>query len=229
LANPGRRPPTVFIIASDQHRNGKTLFARLLADYLMLDGLDPFLIDTDAPEGPLRARFPGRTQLADFARTQGQIKIFDTILNARGRDYVIDLTAKHTQGFFETVTSLGFFTEARKQGFFITVFFIVDKQGDSLKQARALNEREDISLFVPVRNLFVGSAWPEADWAFTMPVIDDAILTSISRRHFSLREYVLGDMQGLPYAQDVPLKRFIYQVMQGFNDLDSIIRLRTVI
>ena len=46
--------PTVYITASDQHRNGKTLLARLLADYLLLDGRDPFMIDTDAPDGPLR-------------------------------------------------------------------------------------------------------------------------------------------------------------------------------
>jgi len=32
---------TVYIICSDQHRNGKTLLARVLVDYLMLDGRDP--------------------------------------------------------------------------------------------------------------------------------------------------------------------------------------------
>ena len=71
--------PTIYVVVSDQHRNGKTLLARLLSDYLLLDGRDPFLFDTDAPDGPLRNFFPGRTALADFAAIRGQMKLFDTI------------------------------------------------------------------------------------------------------------------------------------------------------
>ena len=95
--------PTVYITASDQHRNGKTLLARLLADYLMLDGHDPFMIDTDAPDGPLRSYFPGRTALADFSQMQGQMKLFDTIMASPGRDYVVDLPVRHMEGFFKAV------------------------------------------------------------------------------------------------------------------------------
>src|SRR6266536_1639408 len=109
--------PCVYIICSDQHRNGKTLLARVLVDYLMLEGRDPFVIDTGYPDGPLRIHFPGRTALVDFSTVRGQMKVFDTILGSPGRDYVIDLTADETQRFCEVEIELGFFAEARRQGF----------------------------------------------------------------------------------------------------------------
>src|SRR5260221_14699743 len=91
--------PSVYIIGSDQHRNGKTMLARVLVDYLMLDGRDPFAIDAGFPLGPLRNHFPGRTALVDFETVRGQMKVFDTILGTPGRDYVIDFTADQTQRF----------------------------------------------------------------------------------------------------------------------------------
>jgi hypothetical protein len=218
--------PTVFIVASDQHRNGKTLFARILTDYLLLDGRDPFVIDTDAPDGPLRAYFPGRTQLADYANVQGKIKIFDTILTSIGRDYVIDLTARHTDAFFDKAAELGFFAETAKLGYRIIVFFIVDADAASLKKARALQESLEVDLFVPVRNQYIGSAWPEDEGSFNIPALDQAIVKVISGRRFSLRAYVLGDPQNLDNAMDLPLKRFIYEIMQNLNNLEPTISLK---
>jgi hypothetical protein len=220
------RPPTVTIVASDQHRNGKTLLARMLGDYLLLDNLDPFLIDTDAPDGPLRTYFPGRTLLADFTKTKGQIKIFDTILGSTGRDYVIDLTSTHTKDFFEFSQALDFFSEARKRGFFIVVMFIVDNSYESVSHARSIEEKAGVNMVVPVRNDFVGSYWPEDEWCFRVPALDPAIFVEIAQRRFSLREFVMGDLQTLPKQHDMELKRFVYQVMQGFNDLEQIIKLR---
>ena len=95
--------PTIYIVASDASRNGKTLLARLVVDYLLLDGKDPFIFDTDAPDGPLRQFFPGRTALADFEKMPGRMKLFDTILTSPGRDYVIDLPQRHMQPFFKAV------------------------------------------------------------------------------------------------------------------------------
>src|SRR5882724_10038799 len=109
--------PCVYIVCSDQHRNGKTLLARVLVDHLMLEGRDPFVIDAGLPEGPLRTHFPGRTALVDFSTVRGQMKVFDTILGSPGRDYVIDLTADQTQRFSEAAIELGFFPEARRAGY----------------------------------------------------------------------------------------------------------------
>jgi hypothetical protein len=221
--------PTVYIIASDQTRNGKTLLARMLADYLLLDGRDPFLFDTDTPDVPLRGYFPGRTQIAEFGHVQGQIRIFDTILASTGRDYIIDLAARDRLSFFEKATEMAYASELSTLGYQVMVFFIVDHNLDSLNAFKPLTRSFAADLIVPVRNAFVGSAWPDGSDAFNIPLLAEPVMRFISDRHFSLREYILGDPQNLPESMDLSLKRFVYVVMQAFTDLEprvSLTRLR---
>jgi hypothetical protein len=214
--------PTIYIVASDQHRNGKTLLARLLVDYLMLDGRDPFVIDTDAPDGPLRNFFPGRTALADFAAITGQMKLFDTILASPGRDYVIDLPARHTENFFAAERDLRFFKECKKQGFRVFLFFIVDQSFGSLKAAQTLQHYPGVDLFVPVRNMLVRSNWPEDDGALTMPYLAAPLASAISNRRFSFRAFVQGDTQGLAPDAVPPLQNFLYEVLNNLSNLEPV-------
>jgi hypothetical protein len=217
--------PTVYIVASNQHRNGKTLLARLLVEYLMLDGHDPFAIDTDAPTGPLRVFFPGRTQLADFRLIQGRMKVFDTILAGPGRDYVIDLPQRNTQPFFDALQDLNFFAATKEAGFRVFVFFIVDRSPISVRAARETAEIEGINLFVPVLNAHVGSSWPAEDGSMLMPELPQDIITYIMDRRFSLREFVMGDDQNLPYEMVLPLKSFLYEVLQSISNLEPVLTL----
>ncbi|MFO1033787.1 MAG: hypothetical protein U1E15_06850 [Hyphomicrobiales bacterium] len=219
--------PTVHIVCSDQHRNGKTLLARLLVDFLMLDGRDPFCVDTDAPDGPLRTFFPGRTALADFAAITGQMKLFDTILASPGRDYVIDLASRHLDRFFQTAADLDFFAECHKAGFRIFVFFIVDNSFSSLKAAYALQRTAGVDLFVPVRNMLVRSHWPENEGALTLPFLAAPVASAIANRRFSLRSFVNGDPQGLAPDMEQELRAFLYEVLNGLNGLEPLRALPT--
>ncbi len=218
--------PTVYIIASDNTRNGKTLLARMLADYLLLDGHDPFLIDTDVPDAPLRTYFPGRTQVADFANVQGQMKIFDTILASTGRDYVIDLKAEHTHAFFQTANELNFSAELATHKFRTFVFYIVDHSLSSLNAYKSLVRGYKADLHVPVRNLSVGSALPEGEGAMDIPVLSEDLVRFVSQRRFSVRQYVLGDRQNMPDELDIAFKRFVYAMMQSFTDLEPLASLK---
>jgi hypothetical protein len=220
---------TIYITASDQNRNGKTLLARVICDYLLLDGKDPFIIDTDAPEGPLRVFFPGRTALADFDKMQGRMKLFDTILAGPGRDYVVDLPQRHMADFFKVAYDLAFFTEARRQGFRVIVFFVVDRTLASLKAAKHIFEEKGIDLFVPVKNENVGSVWPPEEGALVLPALPRQVAIAIVDRRFSLRNFVLGDDQGLEGHDKLALNQFLFQVLGGLNSLDveiSLARLR---
>lgn len=220
--------PTVYITASDQHRNGKTLLARLLADYLLLDGRDPFMIDTDAPDGPLRNFFPGRTALADFAIMPGQMKLFDTIIASPGRDYVIDLPARHTDGFFQAVTELNFFEELKKLGFRIIVFYIVDRQPASLRAAKIIQKFPNIDLFVPVENQHVGSFWPKSEGDLVIPALPQALAIAIADRRFSLRGFVLGDTQHIAEEYQPILSNFLYEVLNNLGNLEPLVSLQNL-
>ena len=91
----------VFIVCSDHARNGKTLLARVLVDFLLLEGRDPFCFDLGHPDPALRQYFPGRTAALDFAQAGRSGRLFDTMLARGGRDYVIDLSAQHLALFCE--------------------------------------------------------------------------------------------------------------------------------
>jgi hypothetical protein len=225
---PVANTPTVYITASDQHRNGKTLLARLLADYLMMDGRDPFMIDTDAPEGPLRSYFPGRTALADFAHMQGQMKLFDTILGSPGRDYIVDLPARHMEGFFKATSELDFFTETKKAGFMVILFFIVDRSAASLKAAHAHEHLAGIDLFVPVINEYVGSNWPRQDGAMLIPALPQSLAFAISEKRFSLRSFILGDSQGIAEELRPILTSFVFDVLSNFSNLEPLASLKSL-
>jgi hypothetical protein len=217
--------PTVYIVCSDTHRNGKTTLARLIADYLLLDGHDPFLIDTDAPDGPLRNYFPGRTALADFANVRGQMKLFDTILASPGRDYVVDLPVRHVESFFAKEKVLSFFAEAHKSGFRVFLFYVVDNTYTSLNEARLLKEHKGIDLFVPVRNMLVGSTWETDEASLTLPAMTPALAQAVLNRRFSFRNFVQGDLQGLPNELAMELQNFLYEALNNLNNLEPVLAL----
>ena len=212
--------PTIYIVASDASRNGKTLLARLIVDYLLLDGKDPFVLDTDAPEGPLRQYFPGRTALTDFDEIAGRVKLFDTILAAPGRDYVIDLPQRHMLAFFKAVAELNFFNAANKMGFRIIVLFVVDWVLPSLRAAQDVFEVPGIDLFVAVINESIGSAWPEEEGALKIPILPRKLAILIADRRFSLRNFVLGNDQGIGVSDKPDLNRFLFAVLDNLNTLD---------
>jgi hypothetical protein len=220
--------PKIYIICSDRHRNGKTLLARVLVDYLLLDGKDPFVIDANVPEGPLRTAFPGRTALVDFDQVQGQMKLFDTILGSIGRDYVIDLPAPQTENFFETVVQLDFLSEARRFGFQLAVLFIVDKEFASLNAADDIRANIAPYLLVKVRNLHVGSIANPNDSGLTIdiPILNRDIFKYIEDRRFSYRTFLLGDESSVPSVYIGKLKRFLLEVITGFQEVESSLSLQ---
>ena len=219
--------PAIFVTCSDQHRNGKTLLARLLVDYLLLEQRDPFAIDLSHPEGALRAYFPGRTALVDFDHVAGQIKAFDTILAAPGRDYVIDMPAQHLAKFCETFADLQFREAIRKAGFRLVVFFVVDKGEESLKAATHAEDLLTPDLFIPVRNEAVGSALPRrfSGLTLSMPAIDPEVVEIVNSRRFSFRSFLLGDEQPVPLRIRPGLKSFLHGVMSCFRDIEPALSL----
>lgn len=227
-------PPLIALVCSDRHRNGKTLLARVLVDFLLLEGRDPFVIDLSYPEGALRDFFPGRTALADFSNVAGKIKVFDTILAAPGRDYVIDLPAQRLAKFCEAMGDLDFRRAANAAGFTFVVLAIVDETEDSLSSALAVEEILTPDLFVPVVNHLVGSSLPPTIrntglTSLTMERLDPDLHSIITNRRFSFRLFLLGDEAGVPLRLRPSLKTFLHTLLAGFREIGpalSLLKLR---
>jgi hypothetical protein len=215
-------PPLIAIVCSDRHRNGKTLLARTLVDFLLLENRDPFVLDLDHPEGALRDYFPGRTALVDFSKIAGQMMVFDTILAAPGRDYVIDVPAPQLTRFCEAMGDLDFRRAANEAGFAVVVMFIVDAPHESLRSAVNVEEILAPDLFIPVANTFVGTALPEAadGLMLTMERLDPAVTAIIGSRRFSFRAFLLGDDSGVPLDLRAGLKSFLHGLIGGFREIE---------
>jgi hypothetical protein len=219
--------PTVFIICSDQVRNGKTLLSRVLVDFLLLEGHDPFCFDLAHPEGTLRTFFPGRTSLVDFALPENRTKVFHTTVRLSGRDYVIDVPAQHLASFCETASGDGFIARAHAKDFRVAVLYIVDRDDKSLNTAMAVEELLQPDIIVPVKNRFVGSALPDGvpGPALVMERLEDDLAAIVSNRRFSLRAFMQGDDSGVPVRFRAGLKNFLHGLVSGMREFEPALSL----
>jgi hypothetical protein len=217
--------PTIYVVCSDRHRNGKTLLARVLIEYLLLEGHDPFVLDTEAPEGPLRSSFPGRTVIVDFASVTGQMKLFDTIINGPGRDYVIDLATDQFENFFDIQKKLDFMAEATRVGFRVIVLFIVDKYHGSLAAADDVRHAIHPGFVMLVNNAHVAGAlgWGDKAPKFNIPVADREVADLLENKRFSVRGYLLGDDYHLDAKLDAKLRSFLIAIIGALDRVEPAI------
>ena len=213
--------PTIYIICSNQDGSGKTLLARLLADYLLLDGHDPFLFDADFPNGALRAFFPGRTGLVDLDETGGQTGLFRRILASPGRDYVIDLRAADTVSFFRAAADQQFKEEARRAGFRLIALFVLGSNAGAMPWAAAVESQARLDLMVLVQNHLVhaGRIHVARRNLIELPLLDPELAGIIAARRFSFRKFILGEETRLPPHLKVNLNAFLLQAMTGLHNI----------
>src|SRR6202158_4133052 len=107
------RPSFAAIVASLHGRTGKTLLARVLADYFVLSGNCPLVFDTDATERTLHASFPYDTMVADLSETRDQMMLFDTLAGRYCEARVVDVSHYVFRKFFKVMQDSNFVAEAR--------------------------------------------------------------------------------------------------------------------
>ena len=223
-------PSTIYIVCSDRGRNGKTLLARILVDHLLIAGRDPFCFDLGAPEGALRAFFPGRTALIDMNDETSRAKFFDLLLGRAGRDYVIDVPSAQLARFCEAASTLQLPEVARAKGFRLCVLFVVDRDPASLKTAVALEEMLEPDLLAPVVNRFVGTSLPEGvpGPVIVLERIEGELRVLISHRRFSLRSFLLGEETEIPARLRPQLKNVLHGVIEGLRNLEPAMSLHSL-
>ena len=145
-----RRRTPIFIVASPRPQVGKTFLARLLTDFLRLDGGEAVAFDLN-PTGDA----PGDRGLAagtDLTDVRRQMALFDCLIVEDGIAKVIDLGHGWFAQFFKVVEEIGFIDEACRRAIEPVILFAADPHPVSFKAHADLQRRFPRAVVAPVFN-----------------------------------------------------------------------------
>lgn len=133
-----RRTP-VYIVCSPRPGVGKTLIARLLTEFLLLQNGSITAFDINLREPSLLDYLPELTETATIADTHGQMALMDRLIVNDGVPKVVDLGFHAFDDFFKVIGQIGFIKEASRRGVDPVILFIPDATRPSLMAWRMLN------------------------------------------------------------------------------------------
>ncbi|MEA2904336.1 MAG: hypothetical protein QOI12_1723 [Alphaproteobacteria bacterium] len=150
---PGAKAWTpVYIVASPRPQIGKTFLARLVTDFLQLDGGTVEAFDLN-PDATALADFrPGLTTRSTLDGTEAQMALFDRLIAPDGIAKVVDLGHSSFERFFTLVEEIVFVDEARRRALELVILFPADAHPASIKSYGKLLQRFPHTILVPVFN-----------------------------------------------------------------------------
>ncbi|MEY9309123.1 Mrp family chromosome partitioning ATPase [Bradyrhizobium ottawaense] len=104
----------VYIICSPRPQVGKTLLARLLAEFLLLKNGNVAAFDVNLKEPSLLDYLPKITETADVIDTYGKMQLMDRVIVDDGMAKVIDLGFHAFDEFFKMTDEIGLLKEAAR-------------------------------------------------------------------------------------------------------------------
>jgi hypothetical protein len=228
------RPSLAAIVTSLHGRTGKTLLARVLADYFVLAGSRPLVFDTDATEQTLRAWFPYDTVVADITEVRDQMTLFDTLAMRSPEARVVDVSHYTFRKFFKVLQDSDFVAEARARHVEPIVFYIADRNPDAYEEGRLLRERLEDCAFVLVENAFIGQikeitrrsagyrAFETHDLCVSLPLLSRAVADAIDDANVSLSDIISRPLSrdtaqpvgGLTFEQQDEMRRWLVTVFR---------------
>jgi hypothetical protein len=214
---PSRTP--VYIICSPRPFVGKTLIARLLSEFLLLQRGAVVAFDVNVKEPSLLDYLPQLTETAQVDDTFGKIQLMDRLILDDGVAKVIDLGFHAFDEFFGMFAEIGFIKEAARHRVVPVVLFVADTDRNS---ARAFGTLQDI---IPPRQLIaidnehvlLGELPPAfgKGRVLRLRALPPFLKTYIDRQSFSFTGYLRAE----PDAS-TELNQWIRKNYTAFRDLE---------
>ena len=224
-----RRTTPLYVICSPQRCVGKTLLARLLAEFYLIDGRPVAAFDL-ADEGPQLADFlPRCTTIADISDAPGQMALFDQIIADRQATKIIDLSHRTFKDFFTIAEKIGFFEEARRQGIEPLILFMIDPGPKSAKAYTILRRWCSEASLLPVRNQIVAKGIPycavfpnesSVSVSLEMPVLGSSLKPLVDQQTFSFAQFWRTTPISLPARLDDELRAWIKRIFLQFREIE---------
>ncbi|HEY0235060.1 MAG TPA: hypothetical protein VGC86_08415 [Afipia sp.] len=188
-----RRTP-VYIVCSPRPGVGKTLIARLLTEFLLLQSGSITAFDINLREPSLLDYLPELTETATIADTHGQMALMDQLIVNDGVPKVVDLGFHAFDDFFKMIGQIGFIKEASRRGVDPVIMFVPDATRASTMAWRMLNSNFPDAKLIAIDNdqVLNGEMPKEYEKATTLKIAAlPAFLRSIiSRTSLSFTNYL---------------------------------------
>jgi len=225
---PQKGPSTFHIVCSDQPRNGKTLVARLLCDYLILCRRAPLIFDAALSPGGLRSYFPARATKVEVATTTGQIALFDRALAQPLHDSVVELPAHLLNSVVDLMRQIGFGEKSHTPSLEVVILFVADRSVDSLLAGRTLRASLRPARFIMVKNeailtapldriakfLYDGLA---KEGQIVVPMLDPTVTAAVEDKTFSFRRFAEEIPTGMSQQVCIAVEDLLGKVFRQFH------------
>ncbi|HMM90287.1 hypothetical protein [Bradyrhizobium sp.] len=187
----------VYIICSPRPLVGKTLLARLLAEFLLLKDGSVACFDINLKEPSLLEYLPRITETADVGDTYGKMQLMDRLIVNDGIAKVIDLGFHAFDEFFKMTHEIGFLKEALRRRVEPIVLFVADTDRVSARSYPALQDQIPANALVTIDNEYVIRGELPRDMAtgevVRIPALPSFLRTYVDRVSFSFTDYLRNE------------------------------------
>jgi hypothetical protein len=215
---PMRRTP-VYIICSPRPLVGKTLIARLLSEFLVLQRGAVIAFDINLKEPSLLDYLPKLAETADVIDTFGKMQLMDRLILNDGIAKVIDLGFHAFDEFFKMSEEIGFMKEAARRGIAPVVLFVADTDRASARGYEMLTQQIPPHALLTIDNEFVvRGELPEAmgyGRVLAIAALPVFLKTYIDRLNFSFTGYLRQEKDS-----STELHQWIRKNYSSFRDLE---------
>jgi hypothetical protein len=191
-----RRTP-VYIICSPRPLVGKTLIARLLSEFLLLQRGAVVAFDINLKEPSLLDYLPKLTETAEVDDTFGKMQLMDRLILNDGIAKVIDLGFHAFDEFFKMSEEIGFMKEAARRGIAPLILFVGDTDRASARGYDMLRQQIFPNALWTIDNEFVvRGELPEAmgyGRVLSIAALPVFLKTYIDRLNFSFTDYLRNE------------------------------------
>jgi len=209
----------VYIICSPRPFVGKTLIARLLSEFLLLQRGDVVAFDVNLKEPSLLDYLPRITETAEVDDTFGKMALMDRLIIHDEVAKVIDLGFHAFDEFFRMTEEIGFMKEAARRQVAPVVLFVADTDRASARGYETLQAQIPPRALVTIDNEQVlRGELPEAfarGRVLRIRALPSFLKTYIDRQSFSFTGYLRSEQDS-----STELHQWIRKNYTSFRELE---------
>jgi hypothetical protein len=213
----------ITIVTSPRPRVGKTLVARLLADFHLSNGRKVEAFDINGENAALTEFMPDYAAPADVTEIHGQMALFDRLVADDGTYKIVDLGQPAFKSFFAVARQIDLAAEVRRHGLATVVLFIATPDATAVETYGQLLRDLPQAAIVPVHNEILGATQRRDKFAAPGPgstPLHIAALAPGLRKLIERRPFSFADIRDTPLEMHMELQRWLRKIYVEFRQME---------